>query len=244
MKKSSRIIFIVLIVVLSGVLIFSGYKIISYYIRSTREQNYSEIIRNSYSVPVDEKEKVPKSVDFKALQKRNPDVVAWLYCEDTPIDYPVVKCKNDDEYIRSNLEHEYSFSGTLFIDSRNKPDFSDLNTIIYGHNMYNDGTMFAVLPDYKKEGFFEKHRFMYLLTPEKNYKLEAIAGGVRDGYSETYDIFEDLFSMQKVLKENIDDSVFDSGVTATSVKKVVTLSTCSYEYWTARFALTLSITEL
>ncbi len=35
----------------------------------------------------------PISVDFAALQQENPDVVGWIYCPGTVIQYPVVQGK-------------------------------------------------------------------------------------------------------------------------------------------------------
>ena len=60
----------------------------------------------------------PIAIDFDALLDRNKDVIGWLYCPDTVINYPVVQGKND-QYLRKDLDGKYLVSGTLFADYRN-----------------------------------------------------------------------------------------------------------------------------
>lgn len=54
-------------------------------------------------------------------------------------------------YLRRDFNKNYSLAGTPFLDARS--DMENGNSlIVYGHNM-NDGSMFAVLQNYLKEGF-------------------------------------------------------------------------------------------
>ena len=48
--------------------------------------------------PVQGKEPVEIPVDFTALQKRNPDVYAWITIPGTQIDYPILQSQQDDTY--------------------------------------------------------------------------------------------------------------------------------------------------
>ena len=74
--------------------------------------------------------------------------------------------------------------GCLFIDYENAEDFSDNNTIIYGHNM-RDGSMFSTLVEYKAQAYYDEHPEMYLVTPEGGYVVEVFSafcgkpGGIR-----------------------------------------------------------------
>ena len=150
--KTKKAILIILFSIFICIFAFSTFQVVNFLIRSKAERDYTDKISDNYSIDVevddDEKEICPKKVDFKALKKRNSDIIGWIYCEDTVIDYPIVKGENNDEYIRHNLDHKWTVSGTLFVDSRNSADFSDYNTIIYGHYMYIDGSMFASLFNY------------------------------------------------------------------------------------------------
>ena len=64
------------------------------YVKETDEDDHTEGTDGS-----DGKQTV---VDFKALKKINPDIVAWIRIPDTSIDYPVVQ-GNDDSYYRHIL---------------------------------------------------------------------------------------------------------------------------------------------
>jgi len=87
-------------------------------------------------------------IDFDALKAINPDIVGWLYCAGTPINYPLVQGSDNDYYLHHLYNRKPNKSGCLFIDFANVPDFTDHNTVIYGHNM-KSGAMFAVLEKYK-----------------------------------------------------------------------------------------------
>ena len=116
----------------------------------------------------------PISVDFAALKAAYPDVVGWLYCEGTPINYPVAQGDDNSYYLRRDLDGNYAMAGTLFLDYRCSADFSDENSVIYGHNM-NDGSMFAVLPDFSDPEFLLAHPTIWLLTETESTPF-AIAG--------------------------------------------------------------------
>lgn len=47
--------------------------------------------------------------------------------------------------------------GAIFMDMKNKSDFSDRNTMIYGHNLKVGGEMFSQLKKYEEESFYKEH---------------------------------------------------------------------------------------
>lgn len=80
-------------------------------------------------------------INWKAL--KNKDVVAWIrFKHPKIISYPVMQKNDNDFYLHRNIKKEYSFAGSIFMDYHNNKDFSDSNTLIYGHNMAN-GSMFG-----------------------------------------------------------------------------------------------------
>ena len=79
-------------------------------------------------------------VDFESLQATNSDVVAWLYIPDTNVNFPVVKGPSNYTYLNLNYEGNYSISGSIFMDIACSSDFSDAETLLYGHNMHNGDT--------------------------------------------------------------------------------------------------------
>ena len=181
-------------------------------------------------------ETAPITVDFERLQEENKDIIAWLYCPDTEINYPVVQSKDNEYYLRRLLDGTWNIAGTLFMDYRNAADCSDLHTIIYGHNMKNN-TMFGSLPKYSKQEYYEEHSVLYLLTPKQNYKVKLIAGYVTPSDSKVYEFEKTKEERSGLLKTALDNSLFTSGTTVSDEDRLLTLSTCSYEYDNARFVL-------
>lgn len=191
-----------------------------------------------------QKETAPISVDFGALLKENADVKGWLYCEGTPINYPVVQAKDNDYYLHKDLAGNYIINGTLFVDCRCPIPEAGQNYIIYGHNM-NNGTMFGTLTKYKDQGYYDEHPILYYLTPEKNYKIELFAGMVTAAGSEVYTPqFKTLEDFSEYINGRIAASTFSSNVEVTKEDKVITLSTCSYEFNNARYAIFGKLTTL
>ena len=188
-------------------------------------------------------ETAPITVDFERLQEENKDIIAWIYCPDTEINYPIVQSKDNEYYLRRLLDGTWNIAGTLFMDYRNAADCSDLHTIIYGHNMKNN-TMFGSLPKYSKQEYYEEHSVLYLLTPKQNYKVKLIAGYVTPSDSKVYEFEKTKEERSGLLKTALDNSLFTSGTTVSDEDRLLTPSTCSYEYDNARFVLTGVLEEI
>lgn len=175
-------------------------------------------------------------VDFVALQEVNPDIIAWIYIEGTNINYPVVQGEDNSYYLKHLVDGSPNGSGAIFMDYRNQPDFSDPHTIIYGHHMKN-GSMFSGLDKYKKQDFYDEHPVALVLTPNKNYQLEFFAGYVADVEADAWQLGFNLESFEQWLSAAKLKSYFDSSIAPAVTDKIVTLSTCSYEFNNARFVL-------
>lgn len=179
----------------------------------------------------------PLVVDFAALQAANPDVVAWIYCEGTAINYPVLHGSTNDTYLRHLYDHSYSISGSIFVEASNRGNFQDANTIIYGHNMQND-SMFGTLENWADQAFYEEHPFIWLLTPEQDYQIEILGGYTTSANSDTYTIFsENGPELDEYLTKMLAQSVFTSHSEPEPDVRYVLLTTCAYVFNDARFVL-------
>ena len=191
--------------------------------------------------PTNEEEKIqiPISIDFDALKQENSDIIGWIYCPDTPINYPVVKGKDNNQYLRTDLKGKYLVSGTIFADYRNGNVGEDSNYIVYGHNMKNS-TMFGTLVKYKEQSYYDAHPILYFLTPDKNYIIELCAGAVvkRDS-----DIYKTTLN-DNTVADFIAKSTFKSTVTIEKGENIITLSTCSYEFNNARYVLIAKLKKI
>lgn len=79
-----------------------------------------------------------KDIDFAALKEENSDVYAWIYVPGTNVDYPVLQHPTDDAYyLEHNMDGSKGLPGCIYSESVNTKDFTDPNTVLYGHNMKN-----------------------------------------------------------------------------------------------------------
>lgn len=181
----------------------------------------------------------PVVVDFEALQAKNPDVVGWIYCADTPIDYPVLLGKDNDEYLHHDYTGAYNIDGSIFLDSTCAGDFSLANTIIYGHHMGYTGSMFTCLKQWQEQSFYDEHPVMWLLTPTQDYRIDLFSGHHTDAYSDSYKRIEQPGEeLDAYLQKALEQSYFKApNVTPDPNAHYVLLSTCAYIFDNARFVM-------
>jgi sortase B len=176
-------------------------------------------------------------VDFEALRSVNSDVVGWICIEGTNINYPVVQGTDNSFYLNRMFNGSDNRAGSIFMDYRNEKDLSGRNTVLYGHHMQN-GTMFSQITKYKDQTFYDRHPTGFFLTPEGNYQIEFVAGYVTDLNSEAWKLefaSDEEFSLW--LADAIAQSTFTGAIEPGVQDRVVTLSTCTYEYSDARYVL-------
>lgn len=227
----------VITVCLVGIILVSGYKIgktmWDYQVAKSAYTNISE-----KTAKVDPKQ-FTGVVDWKALKKVNPDVQGWLYQKGTVINYPVVQGTDNDTYLHTRFDKQWSGGGTLFVDYRMEKDFKGFNSIIYGHHM-KDGSMFRSIRGYtKEEGYYDKHKTLELATPHGNYHLVVFSAFItkatdEDTYKMTYDEAEKQAYIDRAWEQSELPITRDS-VDVTKDDRLVTLSTCAYDYEEARY---------
>ena len=175
-------------------------------------------------------------VDFQALSAINPDIVAWILIDGTGIHYPVVQGQDNDFYLNHQFDKSANRAGCLFLDAANDASFADLNSIIYGHYT-KDRSMFYELRGYKQQDFFDAHPTGWLITPSAVYKLRFFSGYVSDVYSAAWDMDFTEKDYRTWLNDCIRQSFFAADIRPDENSRVLTLSTCSYEFENARFVL-------
>lgn len=191
------------------------------------------------------------AVDWDALFAINPDTVGWVYAPGTPINYPVVHSRDNDEYLYVNFNGEYGNGlqptyGTPFLMAQNAADFSDAVNFIQAHDMDN-GTMFAEIPKLGYNGTFNEHRIVYLLTPRCNYRLRSIAlvecgaddAIVRTQFSDRDDFTQYVYGLlgRSIVKAD------PAGPTPEDAWKLVILSTCTADGTDRRSLLVCAVVE-
>jgi len=123
--------------------------------------------------------RVENPINFAELREQydNEDIVAWVSVPNTNVDYAVAQSAEDeaeDFYLHRNLDKEYEFAGTVYIQKLNNKDFTDPHTVLYGHAMLN-GTMFKTLHYFQDKEFFDANPEFTVYIPEHilTYKIFA-----------------------------------------------------------------------
>ncbi|MCR4793349.1 MAG: class B sortase [Lachnospiraceae bacterium] len=107
-----------------------------------------------------------RELDWDKLHQTNPDIYAWIYVPGTCVDYPVLQHPSNNEYyLNHNLDGSYGFPGVIYTENYNSRDFTDPNTVIYGHNMDND-TMFSTLHNFADPQMVEEPHYIYIYTED------------------------------------------------------------------------------
>ena len=166
-------------------------------------------------------------IDFTQLLSVNSDIVGWLRIRALDISYPVVQGKDNDYYLHRTFEKTDNFADCLFVNSYNMGDFTDQNTIIYGHNMKN-GSMFGKLKNFSDPEVFKKSRYFWIFTPDFIYQYRIFSASVVDKTGLTYQISFTDDEFDQFISRAYSNSVVDNqGVTVTKEDRIVTLSTCT-----------------
>ncbi len=179
----------------------------------------------------------PIQVDFDGLRAVNSDVVGWLYCPDTEINYPVLHGDDNDQYLHHSYTGEYLANGSIFVECTNSGDFLDSNTIVYGHSM-RDGSMFGNLDAWGSQSYVNDHPVFWLLTPEQDYRVEIVSSYTTSATSSTYTVFRGpSIEFNAYLDQVIGQSVIDPPAQPEEGARYVVFSTCAYSFDDARFVV-------
>ncbi len=187
----------------------------------------NQILEETFGIEIPEKE-----IDFEDLKEQvNPDIYAWLYIPDSTIDFPVLQHPEDNSYyLNYNIDGSKGRPGCIYTENTNSKDFTDHNTVMYGHNMRN-GTMFAGLHKFEDAEYFADNPYIYVYTPDEVFvyrifgayefsNIHLLAGyetETEEGFGE---YLEDVMSVRSM------NSNFDSDVQVTEKDRILTLSTC------------------
>ena len=250
-RKNGKVLYYGILVLLLAVLVFSSVKIISYMMEKKQSERKQQDLIDQVVTPGSDSNDTDNTgpdnntapsagsepdyitVDFKTLQAKYPDVVGWLYCANTGLNYPIVQTAEEggEYYLYRDIDGSSNKNGTVFLDWQCSSNFTSQNNLVYGHNM-KTGRMFAPIVKYRDQSFYDAHPYMYLYTPNQLYKVNLFAGMVtpHDSAVYSYSLSSDY------IKECIANSTFKSSV-GTPTGNILTLSTCAYDFDNARYVV-------
>lgn len=222
----------IVLVICLGVMIACSVYFFNLYLEKHKIENMREYFSvSSDDTAEQEKKTVEVPVDFAELKKANPDIYAWITIPEANVDYPILQSETDNSfYLTHTVNGKKSVYGSIYTENYNAKDFSDFNTLIYGHNMKN-GTMFGSLKKFRDANFFNQNRYITVYMPERILKYEIFAACTWDNKHillnrdfesdinrQTY--LEDIFAVRDI------NSQINKDITVTEKDKIITLSTC------------------
>lgn len=173
-----------------------------------------------------------KNIDFDSLHKEvSEDIYAWIFIPDTHVDYPVFQHPTDNTYyLEHNVDGSEGYPGCIYTENYNAKDFSDPQTVIYGHNM-RDTTMFSDLHLYEDQEFFDNNKYVYIYTEDMVYVYKIFAAYQTGNAHQllNYDFNTEgtlLRYLNNVRNLKSELKLFDEDVEFSDDDQVLTLSTC------------------
>lgn len=175
------------------------------------------------------KDKDTYTFDWKGLMKKSKYIVGWIQVPGIErINYPIVQSDDNQFFLTHDWTGAYQSAGAIFMNKYNASDFTDMNSIIYGHRM-KAGSMFGLLKYYESQDFMDKNPHFYIYTPEgRKLSYEIICcSHVKDGSDAYMQHFEspdarmayyDMMKYNAVAKRDVNLDRFDT---------TVMLSTCN-----------------
>lgn len=247
---------IVLAVSIIVIIVSSAYLAKTYIYEPMMFKKHQSEIQNIVSEPVDNvsetiaqsdnKYPVGMLAKYKKLYDINKDLRGWISIPGLEINLPIAQAKDNDYYLHRNIYQKRTMYGVPFFDYR-IDDFKNLprNTVVYGHNMHYDDLIFGKLENYRDIRGFKEAPTIECNTIYGDYTWLVYAAFITNstasqdnGYMFTYnwiDISDSKF--MEFINEVDKRKMFTSPVDIRPDDKILTLSTCCYDFDGARLVV-------
>lgn len=256
MKKNGlkKLQYVAGILVLLGVVVFSGYNLIMSVISDRRageehqrlleavvsEETHQivstviEINENGEEVEIPPPQYPPLSIDMDMLKEINGDFLGWIYFPAVELSYPVVQGEDNDYYLKHSFEDEKRNSGSVFMDCGATPDWSDRNTFVFAHNM-RDGSMFGAFNKIVDDpSVLDASSRFYIYTEDVVYTYEIFSYYMTRADSNRYMVFTSDENYDLYTKWAVENSNYAFDVDLSERGNIVSLSTCYGSAGTSR----------
>ena len=170
-----------------------------------------------------------QNMDIQALREINRDVLGWICIGGTGVDYPLLRGADNEHYLKYDWKNKQNVSGSIFMERENAADFSDFNTIIYGHNM-RSGAMFGGLKEYGNQAYWEAHPYIYIINDSGVFRYDIFAAHKVDTDSIVYAMeINNTDRREEFIRFALDNSMVNTGIEPKAEDRIITLSTCTGE---------------
>ncbi len=179
-----------------------------------------------------------KNLDWDALHKENADIYAWISVPGTTVDYPVLQHPTSNTYyLNRNMDGSKGYPGCIYTENYNSKDFSDLHTVVYGHNL-KDKTMFSTLHNFGKDKLVQEPHYIYVYTESgvftyeifAAYEFPAIHLLVNYDLTNEYVYAQYIKDILNMDSTNARVANIRHDIEVTEKDKIITLSTCTTDH--------------
>ena len=231
MKKNNNtkiIFYFIIYFLLFFVLIYSGIKIYEWYRDKNKNNEIAKKIKETVIVESNGKNKEEYLIDFDKLKDQNNEAIAWIKVNNTNIEYPVVKTKNNEFFLNHSFDKSENLGGWIFADYKNKFNGTDKNIVIYGHNM-KDNSMFGTMQNILNPEWYnnEENTNIILKSERENYIYKVFS--IYRIENEDYYIkteFNNDSEFEQFLNTLKARSIRDFNMDMLESDSILTLSTC------------------
>ncbi len=208
---------------------------------------------NSFDDPWEEINQKYPDIDFPSgmnpafanLYALNRDFAGWISIPEMNIDFSVVQADDNKYYERRDFYGKSTAYGAPFFDYRNSLSTLDRNTIIYGHNMRHDDKIFGTLEQYRTIDGFKKAPIIGMSTIYGDYTFKIYAVFISNSRKQDNngDVFNYIFTtasdenFANYIREVDKRKLYSTGVDINETDKILTLSTCCYDFTDARLVV-------
>lgn len=180
-----------------------------------------------------------KGIDWDKLHETNSDIYAWINVPGTSVDYPILQHPSDNGYyLMHNLDGSYGYPGVIYTEDYNSKDFTDPNTVLYGHNMDNT-TMFSTLHKFSDPEMVENPHYIYVYTEDGRtlvyeifaaYEYPSIHLLINFDVKNEYIYDQYLRNIQNMDLTSTDVANIRHDIEPTVNDRIITLSTCTTDH--------------
>jgi len=254
---------LIMVLGFGGALTYFGYDYFLYWQDGRAAQEQTDTVRNMFSSQMDDINQLISSTEHTSIavgntnsnnneppaiqtisfdtsplnqareMTNNPDIIGFLFVDGTDITNVILQGNDNYHYLHRDMFGNHNVNGSVYMDFRNNPSFTDPNTILYGHNM-NNGTMFHNVRYYMRPEFFAAHPLIKVFTDDQLFIYEifsTFSTRVDNAYRMDFDYIQVQFEagddFDQLVEQMLQRRVFDTGITATGDDRLLVLSTCT-----------------
>lgn len=176
-------------------------------------------------------------INLTALRQVNPDVLGWIAIPETPLSYPLVQGTDNQFYLSHTWDQSENRVGSIYLETQCSSDFSDFNTIIYGHRM-KDSSMFGSLKHYKDQEYWAEHPKV-LITEDagtRTYQIYAAFEAEVTAPIYLVGVGSDE-EKQRIIDYTLAANVLNTGITPRVDDQIITLCTCTGRGYESRWVV-------